>query len=57
MKLDKQETILAWFALLLEQENYNKGSQTWFKCERLIRKMEKELGMSDRPLLFKRKDD
>lgn len=51
MELQPREMVLVWFSLTMEQQNHEVGSKMWFRHERLIRKLEKELGMSERPLV------
>ena len=48
---DEYELAMIWFALVMEQKEYEKGSKNWWRRERLIRKVEKDLGMRDRPLV------
>ena len=48
---DKNELAMIWFALVIEQKEYTEGSKDWWRRERLIRKIEKELGMTERPLM------
>jgi len=48
---DTNELAIIWFALVLEQKEYEEGSKNWWRRERLIRKIEKELGMAERPLM------
>jgi coenzyme F420-reducing hydrogenase delta subunit len=54
---DTNELAMIWFALVLEQKEYEEGSKNWWRRERLIRKVEKELGMSERPLVKEVKDE
>ena len=51
MEFNREELIITWFALLVEQGNLETGTAHWFRHERLIRKIEKRLGMRQRPLL------
>jgi coenzyme F420-reducing hydrogenase delta subunit len=48
---DTNELAMIWFALVIEQREYEEGSKNWWRRERLIRKVEKELGMAERPLM------
>ena len=48
---DEYELAMIWFALVMEQKEYEKGTKNWWRRERLIRKVEKDLGMKDRPLV------
>lgn len=58
MEFDEYELAMIWFALLMDQETYEKGSKNWFRRERIIRQIEKHLGMTglmettpDRPVV------
>jgi hypothetical protein len=50
MRLNESELALAWFALLLEQKNHEKGSKMWTRHEELIQKIETKLRESDNAL-------
>ena len=54
---DTNELAMIWFALVIEQKEYEEGTKNWWRRERLIRKVEKELGMSERPLMKEVKDE
>jgi coenzyme F420-reducing hydrogenase delta subunit len=54
---DTNELAMIWFALVLEQKEYEEGSKNWWRRERLIRKVEKELGMSERPFVKEVRDE
>ena len=54
---DTNELAMIWFALVIEQKEYEKGSKNWWRRERLIRKVEKELGMQERPVVQEVKDE
>jgi len=45
------ELAVIWFALLMEQQEQDEGTPRWCKYERMIRRIEDELGASPRPLL------
>jgi hypothetical protein len=45
------ELAVIWFALLMEQQNQDEGSDRWWKYERMIRRIEDALGATKRPLL------
>ena len=51
MQLTTSEMAMIWFALLIEQKEYEKGGKEWFRREKLIRRFEAELGMEERPVL------
>lgn len=48
---DTNELAMMWFALVIEQKEYKEGTKNWWRRERLIRKIENELGMAERPLM------
>jgi len=54
---DEYELAMIWFALVMEQKEYEKGTKNWWRRERLIRKVEKDLGMKDRPLVKEVKNE
>ena len=51
MMFSDSELALMWFALLMEQQEQEEGSDRWWRHERLIRRIEDTLGASKRPLL------
>ena len=46
-----KELLVIWFALLMEQVSQDEGTDRWWKYERMIRKIEDEVGATKRPLL------
>ena len=48
---DSNELAMMWFALLIEQKEFEEGTKNWWRREKLIRKIEAELGMKERPLM------
>ena len=54
---DTNELAMIWFALVMEQKAHKEGTKNWWRRERLIRKLEKELGMTPRPLVKEVKDE
>jgi len=51
MQLDKDDLAMIWMSLLIEQKNYLAGSHMWFRFDHLIRRIERKLGMKERPVL------
>jgi len=51
MQLDTNELAILWFALVMEQKEYEQGSKNWWRRERLVRRIEHELGMKERTLM------
>lgn len=49
---EKKDMQVTWFALIMEQKNHDEGTRTWLICEDIIRKLEKELGIKERPGLL-----
>lgn len=47
MRLNEDELAMAWFALLLEQKNHEKGGKMWTRHEELIQKIEGKLREAD----------
>jgi len=45
------ELAVIWFALLMDQQNQDEGSDRWWRYERMIRRIEDALGATKRPLL------
>jgi hypothetical protein len=45
------ELAIIWFALLMDQQHQDEGTDKWWKYERMIRRIEESLGMKKRPLL------
>lgn len=50
IQLDNNDLAMIWLALVIEQKAHE-GTHTWFRFEHLIRRIEKELGMKERPRL------
>ena len=44
MEFNDYELAMVWFALLMEQKTYEKGSKEWFRREKIIIRLEKHLG-------------
>jgi len=51
MMFSDNELAVIWFALLMEQQEQEEGSHRWWRYERMIRRIEDELGATHRPLL------
>ena len=45
------ELLIIWFALLMEQQNQDEGTERWWKYERMVRRIEDKVGATKRPLL------
>lgn len=51
MMFSDSELLIIWFALIAAQKKQEDGSQRWFRYERMIRKIEDEVGATKRPHL------
>lgn len=51
MMFSENELAIIWFALLMDQQNQEEGTDRWWRYERMIRRIEDELGATKRPLL------
>lgn len=48
---------IIWFALLMEQMHQEEGSHRWWRYERMIMRIEEEVGATKRPSLKIVKDE
>ncbi len=51
MQIQGDDLKMVWFSLVMEQQKHTPGTKMWFRYEDFIRKVEKELGMKERPRL------
>ena len=51
MTFSNDELAMIWFALLMEQQQQEDGTDRWWRYERLIVRIEKKLGASKRTYL------
>lgn len=51
IQFDDKELAMIWLSLVMEQKAHGEGSLIWFRFEHLIRRIEAQLGMKQRPRL------
>ena len=46
MKFERNDLIMIWFALLMDQKAYTKDSKEWLRRENLINRLEEHLNIT-----------